>query len=130
MYIISSWIKYSFLSQNCCLVCDLCVFKIQSGFVIFPKRERLLSCILCFSLFLLSCFGMILKLSLNLSLLAWFFARNGIPRLPIAVLKGPYQICLKNLSHLCLETVVLLPRDVILTFFYWRSSNELLQAFF
>ena len=45
--------KYSFLSQLLSCVCKLCVFKIQSGFVIFPKRWRLLSCILCFSLFLL-----------------------------------------------------------------------------
>ena len=51
---------------NYCLVCILCVSEIQSGFVIFQKRERLLSCIPCFSLFLLSYFGKILKLSLNL----------------------------------------------------------------
>ena len=33
---------------------------------------------------------------------------------------------LRNLSHLCLKTVVLLPIDVILTFFYWQSTNVLL----
>ena len=48
------------------IVFVFCVFEIQSGFVIFPKRGRLLSCIPCFSLFLLSCFVKILKPSLNL----------------------------------------------------------------
>ena len=57
-----------------------------------------------------------------------FLARNRIPGLPIAVLKNHRKKYLKNLSHLCLEIVVLLPRDIILTFFYWRSSNELLQV--
>ena len=65
--------KYSFLSQLLSCVCDLCVFEIQSGFVIFPKRGRLLSCISCFSLFLLSCFGMILKPSLNLFFFRFFW---------------------------------------------------------
>ena len=65
--------KYSFLSQLLSCVCKLCVFEIQSGFVIFPKRGRLLSCILCFSLFLLSCFGMILKPYLNLFFSRLFF---------------------------------------------------------
>ena len=75
---------------NCYLVyiffCMIpCVFKIQSGFVIFPKRGRLLSCILCFSLFLFLCFGMILKLSMNLFFPHLFLTRNGIPELPSAV---------------------------------------------
>ena len=79
---------YSFLSQLLSCVCKLCVFEIQSGFVIFPKRERLLSCIPCFSLFLFSCFGMILKLYLNLFFPRLFLARNRIPGLPFAVLKN------------------------------------------
>ena len=80
--------KYSFLSQLLSCVCKLCVFEIQSGFVIFSKRGRLLSCILCFSLFLLSCFGMILKPYLNLFFPRLLLARNGIPRLSFAVLKN------------------------------------------
>ena len=77
--------KYSFLSLLLSCVCILCVFEIQSGFVIFSKRGRLLSCILCFSLFLLSYFGMILKSSLNLFFLHLFLARNEISGLPNTV---------------------------------------------
>ena len=107
----------------------LCVFEIQSGFVIFPKRGRLLSCIPCFSLFLLSCFGKILKHSLNLFFPCLYWLENGISRLLLEVRKNLKQIMSWNLSHVCLEIVVLYPRDVILTFFYWQSSNELLHAF-
>ena len=77
-----SSIKYNLFLYTTVLVCVLYWFSL--GFVIFPKRERLLSCTSCFSLFLLLCFGIILKPSLNLFFSYLFWLRNGILGLPSA----------------------------------------------